>query len=419
MRVWLAHVGEPLPIDAVNERQLRMSLFAQHLAARGHDVTWWTSTFDHTHKRQRFEEHTDVRVSERLTLRLLYARPYSSNISINRLINHRQAANAFAELAEAHPAHERPDFIFATLPTLEMAAAAATFGKKHGIPVVIDVRDLHPDIYLTLVPVWARPLARIALSPLYRDLRTAVTKATSIVAIAPSFLKWALDHAGREARDTDAVFPLAYPEIEASADALARAAEKLAGQGVNAAQRIVWYVGTFNRWIDLETPIKAARMLAEAGRDDIQFVISGSGGFDARLRRMAEGLPNVVFTGWVDVPEIIHMREISWVGLAPYQPGFHTVGNKLFEYMAGGLPVLISIGGDARDIVERNDAGMGYEGGNPESLVDVIGRMAENGVQQRMSESSLRAFRDHYSASKVYGEMDSFVTSLARRDAQD
>ncbi|MEO8577380.1 MAG: glycosyltransferase WbuB, partial [Gemmatimonadales bacterium] len=136
MKVWLAHVGEPLPIDAKNERQLRMSLIAQMLAERGHDVTWWTSTFDHTHKRQRFPEHTRVEVGENLVLQLLLARPYSSNISIARLRNHREAAKAFEEMAEAANSVERPDVIFATMPTVELAAAAARFGAKHEIPVI-------------------------------------------------------------------------------------------------------------------------------------------------------------------------------------------------------------------------------------------------------------------------------------------
>src|SRR5690349_4324310 len=71
LKIWLAHVGEPLPIDAKNERQLRMSLIARMLAQRGHEVTWWSSTFDHTHKRQRFPSNQRVDVSDGLVLQLL------------------------------------------------------------------------------------------------------------------------------------------------------------------------------------------------------------------------------------------------------------------------------------------------------------------------------------------------------------
>ncbi|MEO8577084.1 MAG: glycosyltransferase, partial [Gemmatimonadales bacterium] len=299
----------------------------------------------------------------------------------------------------------------------ELAAAAARFGAKHEIPVIVDVRDLHPDIYLSLVPAIARPLARIALTPLYNDLRTAVSMATGIVAIAPSFLEWALRHAGRAAGPTDAVFPLAYPDLNVPQDSVREAGKALEAQGVRPDRKIVWYVGTFNRWIDLETPIKAARMLADAGRDDIQFVLSGSGDFETEWRRQAAGLSNVVFTGWVDIPKLVHMRSIAAAGLAPYRSGFHTVGNKLFEYMAGGLPILLSIGGDAREIIETHDAGIAYDGGNPASLVKAIETMLQNDVHQRMSENSLRAYREFYSASKVFSEMIDFILSFARNES--
>lgn len=413
MKVWLVHVGEPLPIDAVNERQLRMSLFARTVADLGHDVTWWSSTFDHTHKRQRFDSDKIVAAGERLTLRLLHAKPYMSNISIDRLINHRQLAQAFTRQARAADLRDRPDVIFASMPTLELAAAAVRYGNEFNIPVVVDVRDLHPDIYQSLVPRFARPLARLALTPLYRDLKTSVAGATGLIAIAPSFLNWALNHAGRPAHSSDAVFPLAYPELEVSAAERHAAGEELAAMGVRADKQIIWYVGTFNRWIDLETPIHAARTYAAEGRTDIQFVFSGSGGFDEEWRTLAASMPNVVFTGWVDKPKIAYMLSVAWAGLAPYKPDFHTVGNKLFEYMAGGLPILLSIGGDARTIIETHDCGIAYPGADSAGLMDAIGKLGVDGVQPRMSTNSLRAYREHFSAEKVYAEMARFVLAFA------
>jgi glycosyltransferase involved in cell wall biosynthesis len=391
-----------------------MSLFAQMLADRGHDVVWWSSTFDHTHKRQRFPDDKSVRVSEGLELRLIRAKPYAANISLDRLVNHYQIARGFERLAALSSPEELPDVIFATMPTVELAAAAAKFGRQRGIPVIVDVRDLHPDIYLSLVPAFARPVARLALTPLYRDLHSAVRLASGLIAIAPSFLEWALKHARREQRSTDAVFPLAYPELTASSDELANAEAQLVAAGVRPEKKIVWYVGTFNRWIDLTTVIDAARLLAQEGNNDVQFVLSGSGGFDAEWRARAADLPNVVFTGWIDIPKIIHMRSISWAGLAPYQPGFLTVGNKLFEYMAGGLPILLSIGGDAKKIIEQHDAGIAYEGKSPASLAAAIRSMLVDGVQPRMAENALAAHRQHYSAEQVYANMADFVLGFAR-----
>lgn len=396
-----------------------MSLIARMLADAGHDVVWWTSSFDHTHKRQRFDRDEAVAAGGGLMLRLIHAKPYARNISLDRLVNHRQVARGFERLAQSAHADELPDVIFATMPTVELAAVAARFGRERGIPVIVDVRDLHPDIYLSLVPSFARPLARLALLPLYRDLRTALKLADGIVAIAPSFLDWALKHAGRPRRHADAVFPLAYPELEVTKEELALAERELRAAGVRTDKRIFWYVGTFNRWIDLETVIEAASVLAAEGSNDVQFVLSGSGGFDGLLRKQASGLDNVVFTGWIDIPRIAYMRSIAWAGLAPYQTGFHTVGNKLFEYMAGGLPILLSIGGDAKKIIELHNAGIAYEGESPRSLAAAIRTLLLPGTRAEMAANSLEAYEAHYSAATVYREMTEFILGFSRSGAHE
>lgn len=413
MRIWLINVGEPMPLDPGAERLLRMSLVAFKLGDMGHDVLWWSSAFDHNYKRQRFDGDTIVRVTDRLRIQYLHARSYASNISIGRLVNHHQLARAFERNADAAPPEEKPDVIFVTVPTVELAAAASRYGKRNGIPVIVDVRDLHPDIYLALVPKWARPIARIALGHMYSELRDGLSQATGITAIAPSFLRWALQHAGRQATPRDCVFPLAYPLLNATHDELAHAAAELETLGVRAEKKILWYVGTFNRWIDLETPIAAARLLAHAGREDFQIVISGSGDFDADWRRRAGSLPNVVFTGWIGVPHIIHMGKLSWAGLAPYREGFLTVGNKLFEYMAAGLPILLSIGGDAKGVIDEHDCGLSYQAGDPATLVRALDKLSEEGVHERMARNSLNAYRAHYSAEHVYADMCEHIVSFA------
>lgn len=415
MKVWIVNVGEPMAVDPGAERKLRMGLIVDRLVERGHEVVWWTSSFDHNYKRQRYETNTTVRISERFEIRFLHARPYSANISIGRLINHHQLGRAFESAAEGTADADRPDVIFATMPIVELAAAASSYGRRHDIPVIIDIRDLHPDIYLNLVPKAAHPIARLAMKRMYRDLRTSLRLASGLVAIAPSFLEWGLRHAQRKRSDNDAVFPLAYPEISAADADIDAARRELQSLGVRDDKRILWYVGTFNRWIDLQTPIDAMRILASKGRNEYQLVISGSGDFEEQWRRRANGLSSVVFTGWIGVPHIIHLRRIAWAGIAPYRSGFLTVGNKLFEYMAAGLPILLSIGGDAKAIIESTESGVAYNGGNPESFASAIDRLALDGERDRMSANSFQAYKEHFSAERVYGNMVSYIELIAHR----
>src|SRR5439155_9149672 len=151
MRVWLITVGEPLPVDGTGDRPYRTGLLARFLIEAGHEVLWWSSTLDHIRKRLRAPESVSLDVEDKLRLVLLHGMPYRRNVSISRLINHIGIAREFERLAPAQP---RPDIIVCSLPTLELSDAATRFGGEHGIPVVLDVRDLWPDIFVDVLPAF-------------------------------------------------------------------------------------------------------------------------------------------------------------------------------------------------------------------------------------------------------------------------
>src|SRR5687768_12911141 len=108
MRAWLLTVGEPLPGE--KGRMLRAGVLASKLAARGHDVTWWTTRFDHFHKRQRIGPAIS-HSKEGYKIRLLESRGYHRNRSLARLWDHVQVARAFRR---AGLTERRPDIIVAS-----------------------------------------------------------------------------------------------------------------------------------------------------------------------------------------------------------------------------------------------------------------------------------------------------------------
>lgn len=415
MLAWLITVGEPLPSDGSDERPLRTGLLASALAAKGHQVIWWASTFDHNHKQRRFDRNTTIRVSDRLSLELLDGREYRKNISLARLGNHRDvAANFLAEAVE----RERPDIIVCSLPTIELTLAAEKFARERGIPVVYDLRDLHPDVYLQIVPRPIRPLVRWGLWPLYRRLRRALRAAAGLIGITQSFLRWGLERAGREQRPDDAVFGFGYPDLTTSADEEEGAAKRLLALGVDPSKRIVWFVGTYNRWIDLGPAIDAAKKLHDEGDQRFQFVFSGRGDHAAEWQARARGLSNIVFTGWVTAPEISWMRQRSWAGLAAYRLGFNGVGNKIIEYMAGGVPVLLGMGEDSARMLTELQCGEAYDPRNPLELSEIILRwVGDADLHSRLQANARRAYEEKFSASHVYGAYAEHLVSVLQRSS--
>lgn len=124
-------------------------------------------------------------------------------------------------------------------------------------------------------------------------------------------------------------------------------------------------------------------MMIEAGRmtssyENIEFVLRGLGKLESKLRKqiMDENIKNVRMDPPVYVHELIPMAAKSYVGLAitePYCLNFKlSVSNKLFEYAAAGLPVIMSDIPEHRYLNERYHFGIIIPENTPEALVQAV-----------------------------------------------
>jgi glycosyltransferase involved in cell wall biosynthesis len=160
------------------------------------------------------------------------------------------------------------------------------------------------------------------------------------------------------------------------------------------------YVGTHGMAHALTTLLDAANRLR--GRDDIRFLLVGSGAEQALLRerRDAMGLANVIMLDQQPrhrMPAIWGLANASIVHLRK-TPVFRTViPSKIFEAMAAGVPTLLGVEGEAADIVTDAKAGLLFEPENAGALVEAVIRLADNPELTRsLGENGRQAAREHY-----------------------
>ncbi|MCC7257964.1 MAG: glycosyltransferase family 4 protein [Gammaproteobacteria bacterium] len=399
MNFWIVTVGEPLPGFSGTSRPWRSGLLAALLAERGHTVTWWVSTVDHFSKSLWMNQSCSHTVSENLELQFLHGCLYRRNVSIARYRNHRQIAREFSRIALTR---ERPDLVLCSYPPIELSEAAVAYAAARDIPVYLDIRDLWPDEILTRVPDPARPVARLALAPLYRAAQRAVRGATGLIGISQAYLDWGLRMAGRHATAQDLVIPLGYTGNLDRIRHSPATERRLRDVGVDPGKQMCWFSGTFVGNIDLGTVIEAARLLAD--REDIQFVFSGSGERDTAWRRQAAGLNNVIFTGWVGSEELAWLSTVAWAGLGAYKPNATmSLPNKLFEYMSMGLPILLSLGGEAERLVTDHGLGDCYRAGDAGHLAALVRqRSTDTGWRSACSRNGRELFQSTFSPDIVY-----------------
>jgi glycosyltransferase involved in cell wall biosynthesis len=405
-KVWLIPPGEPLPIDGP-VRLLRYGVLAEMLEDAGHEVTQWGTTFAHSEKRQRSSRDKRVVLSNRHTIQLMRTGGYKKNRSLARLRYLRAEARAFARCAQLAPP---PDIILVSMPSPGTCQAVLDYAVPLEIPVVIDVRDLWPDIFVDMVPAPLAPLLRFALRPAYRANREIFERASAITAISEQYLKWGLLHAGRDQRDTDRVFPMGYPALTVSDADRAIADQLWEERGVEPDSFVCSFIGTISPHFDFEPVIRAARSMR-----DVHFVICGDGDGLARLQRVAGDLDNVFFPGWVDAAQILSLMEASDVGLAPYAENAKmSLPNKVFEYFFGGLPVISSLRGELESLLELHQCGLVYDPTRPDDLLSKLRSLAADRVGVvEMGKRARRLYEDRFSADLIYSDLIRYLEGIA------
>ncbi len=410
MRVWLVTVGEPLPSLSFGSRPWRTGVLAAELARRGHEVTWWTSRFDHFTKEYFATDLQEVSVERNLTLVLLDGLPYRKNVSFARLRNHWQVARRFAS---EQSSRRRPDVIACSFPTIELSWQAVKLGVREQIPVAIDVRDLWPDIFLDVGPRGLRWLPRLLLDPYFRAAREVMSAATSLIGVSEGYLQWALSQASRPRRPTDRVIPLAYSLPADSRPTREEGLALLRQLGGTPGATTCIFSGTFGRTYDLG-PVLSVAPRFRGGAKSLQFVLCGDGERRNEWRSRAAGIGNVIFTGWLDQDRMRKMLAASDIGLAAYAKGApQGIPNKVIEYLAAGLPVASALRGETEALLRDEGCGETYDPDDVNSLQHVLTSLADERHGER-SAIALELFGKRFRAEAVYGAYADHLEALAK-----
>ncbi len=421
MKIWLVTIGEPVPLqEGEKDRLHRTGYFASFLADHGHEVTWWTSTFDHFRKKQLFEADTTVDINPRLRIVLLRGSGYRKNLSLARMRDHATIARRFVSRAEHQP--DRPDIIVAALPTIELCLASVRYGKDRSIPVVLDMRDMWPDIFVDSLPSPLRPPARLLVAPLFRSAKEACSGATAIIGITEEFVEWGLQRGCRSRSSLDRSFAMGYTTVPPSETDITRASQYWDALGIpaNPSRLTACFIGSLGRRGALEPVVDAARRLEKDGAD-VQLVICGTGDRDKEFSATTKDVRNVLFPGWIDAASIYVLMRRSHVGLDPLPDRYDflsTINNKAIEYMSAGLPVISSPDrGTLFELLRTKACGLSYATGDAEGLAGMLARLSTDRSQlATLSGNASALFRERFTAEAVYTTMMEYLEELVTQN---
>lgn len=429
MRIWILKNGEPVPFLPAEgaDRMLRAGIMAGLLMERGHEVTWWTSQFSHQHKTFRDVVPDTIVKGHREDgqaapdLIFLSSPGYRKNISLRRLRDHAQMSRKFHEMAKRLP---RPDVVVASYPTIELCAAAIDYCEANGIPCIIDIRDLWPDIIYSRL---AKPLRRLGVKrtprfPRYERMATKIfQKAQSVTGLSRGMIEWSARRFERppslQSRDRvffQSKFRRTLSEEQHEAERL-----KWLDKGVDLAApktRFVWS-GSLVEETDGATLLDALEQIPPQHRASIEVVLCGTGNLVPRIEEMAKRLEHVVYAGWVDELALTNLLEHSHIGLLCYLDRFdfqNSIPNKVADYCVGSMRTLTNLEGEVARLTDGTDIRIPYPTGNVAALRDLLRDIAQKPeIFQRKSADARKKFDEHFDAAHVLTAFAEHIEQIA------
>ena len=116
----------------------RLYIATHCLRARGYDVSYITSDFDHTTK-AKFTCKVENCIQ-------LPARPYQRNFSLSRILSHRGFARDVFRYLESLP--EQPDVLVVLLPPNFLTYYSAKYKKRHpNVKLIFEIFDMWPETF--------------------------------------------------------------------------------------------------------------------------------------------------------------------------------------------------------------------------------------------------------------------------------
>lgn len=393
----------------------RTGSLAEYMSKNGHHVTWWNSTFLHIEKKLLSTKTTIRRINKNERIISLHSPIiYAKNVSIRRIIFYKILSIKFRKLADNM---RRPDIILCSWPSMLMTDAILKYGKKNNVPVIIDARDQWPDIFERALP---KPLKKIALIPLQRYTKRLFSEASGIASVQKYMLEWACAYAERKPSNNDKYFYLGA-KINEILDKKNEELEKWwKDKGIDRDTWNLCFWGSLRHsGLDLECVIRAVKKL-ELKYPDIRLVIGGDGDSRKQLEEVAGDSKSIIFAGYLNGYQMTSAMRISKLGIYSIintKDFVNTISNKAFQYMSEGLPILNSLTGFTKSLLEENDAGVTYQEGNVDDCMRKIEDLYLNENRREiMAKNAKKLFDEQFESDKINEEFMQYLIDMSRKD---
>lgn len=360
---------------------------AKYLVDNNYELLYISSNYYHAEKR--FFSPTEIgEAASRVAYRLEIIRipGYKSNISIARVFSNLIFAYRTQKLLRGNI--DKGDVVIIPSRPVELLLFVSRLKRRRGFKVILDIRDIWPDAFNINSRIFKSLFKAYCNFFLYHS----IDHFDYFVHTCPSFTQWL----SRYAPDEKSVFiPLGYSHTRYKSFRKVRNHDK--------SIHFV-YIGLIQYQIDLLPFIKAIE-------NNLTFFLTiiGDDGTGEKYKSVEDyvkvhNVTNVKQLGQMKQELIPEELLVYDVGLLPMKAEF-VFPNKLFDYMASGLPILSLGDNDASRFVVENGIGWTcqFDAEKIKELLDQLSNSPEDEIQKASYKLSL--ISGQYSREVIFNDL--------------
>ncbi|PKQ29345.1 MAG: glycosyltransferase WbuB [Actinobacteria bacterium HGW-Actinobacteria-10] len=323
----------------------------------------------------------------------------------------------FAVRAASRTASIAPDVIFATSTPLTIAIPAIMAKRRTGAPMVLEVRDLWPDVPIALNalrdPI-SRAMARWLEMIAYRS-------SARIVALAPGMRDDII--AKRIPAERLTVIPNGA-DLDIFGPDVTRTEKLRESTPWLGSRPMVLYAGTIGivNSVDYLVQVAAATWPLDS---EIRFVVAGTGREEQRVRDLAARL-GVLDRNFFMLGEMSKSLVAEWLSAATMSIALLTgprivwkdaVSNKFFDALAAGCPVANNFDGYSSQVACEAGAGIIIDANDQAvAAAQLVRHLRDEDWLTSAGAASLALGRGQFSRDRLAGELEEVLLEVAVQD---
>lgn len=266
------------------------------------------------------------------------------------------------------------DLVIATTPQLLVGLAGYIISRIKKKPFILEVRDLWPE---SLVGSGVGTETSLFVKLVGALAEFLYSKSNHIVVVTEEFKRELINKRGIAAKKIS----INENGIEEDKFRPIEDVEELKRELNLSGKFIASYIGTHGYAHGLETVLETANLLKN--RSDIHFLLVGEGARRKHLMKLSKkmDLKNVTFLGFQPREVIPKFINISGTCLVPLKKSdvFKTViPTKMLEFMSCGVPVILSVDGQAREVMEKGRGGVFVPPEDSKALAEAVITLKED-----------------------------------------